>query len=146
MREFLLFVCGALMFDEPAYGRLGGARMLGAVQTVPKFELVDLGNDAGMIEGASAVSGELYTVNVTTLAALDVQHGHPVLHRRVTIELDGGIQAEAYLLHADQVRGRRRIRSGDWRKRPGILGAITPPRPQYGGALVEWTRNRWRTK
>jgi hypothetical protein len=62
-----------------------------------------------------------------------------VLFERIEIELADGTRAEAYVMPAHRVRGKRRIRSGNWRKRfgdgPGGLRA---------GPLVEWARSRRR--
>jgi len=46
-------------------------------------------------------------------------------------------QAHTYLMTADQVRGKRRLAHGDWRKR------FAPPvTRRAGGAFVDWARNR----
>ena len=137
-REFLVFVCSAAMEGEPQHGLLAGARLRGVVRTRAEFDLVDLGASGSLVGGGrTEVSGELYAVDAATLAALDVHEGHPVLHQRTTITLADGQAAQAYLLHFEQVRGRRRVRSGDWRQRRAVT------RSTDGGPLVRWARGRF---
>jgi gamma-glutamylcyclotransferase (GGCT)/AIG2-like uncharacterized protein YtfP len=140
-RRFLLFVYGTLLSGEPSHGLLNGARSLGAAKTPPSFELVDLGPHPALVAGGStAVTGELYEVPVAMLAALDVHEEVPVLFKRATIVLADGRAAEAYLLEADQVRGRRRIGSGDWRAR----FRRKPAPSARDSAFVRWSRTRAR--
>jgi gamma-glutamylcyclotransferase (GGCT)/AIG2-like uncharacterized protein YtfP len=138
-REFLLFVCSATMQGEEHHQLLAQATLLGRVKTPPEYDLVDLGQSGSLVAGGrTEVTGELYTVDAATLAALDVHEGHPVLHTRTTITLADGREAQAYLLHFEQVRGRRRIRSGDWHQRRTVV------RTTDGGPLVRWARTRFR--
>jgi gamma-glutamylcyclotransferase (GGCT)/AIG2-like uncharacterized protein YtfP len=117
-REYLLFVYGALMRGEPEHARLGGARSLGAAATEASFDLVDLGAEPALVPGGStAVIGEVYAMSPAQLAAVDVYHGHPLRYRRGAIRLADGRVVEAHQVAPDQTRGRRRIRSGDWRTR-----------------------------
>jgi gamma-glutamylcyclotransferase (GGCT)/AIG2-like uncharacterized protein YtfP len=142
-REFVLFVYDSLMSGEDQHGQLAAARSLGEATTAPEYELVDLGATGALLAGGTAaVSGELYALEAAALAAIDVQKGHPVLHRRAAIRLADGREAQAYLLSSDQAAGRRRIRSGDWRRRPGAPGA---GRPQEPGSLVRWAKRRFDT-
>jgi gamma-glutamylcyclotransferase (GGCT)/AIG2-like uncharacterized protein YtfP len=139
--EFVLFVCDSLMKGEDQHHRLAGARPLGEATTAPSYDLVDLNSSGALVAGGTvAVVGELYALEPRALAAIDVERGHPVLHRRTTIRLADGREAEAYLMSSDQVAGRRRIRSGDWRKRPGAPGAL-PSRE--ASPLVRWARRRF---
>ncbi len=113
-----VFVYGTLMRGEPNHRLLAGADYLGRARTEPAFELVDLGAFPAMVPGGrTAVSGEVYAVDDPTLAALDRLEGHPRFYRRRAVRLDDGTDVLAYLLEARQVRGRRRIPGGDWRKR-----------------------------
>ncbi len=118
-RRFKLFVYGSFLEGEPDHGLIAGAERIGAVVTRTGYTLVELnGPLAGMIEGGDgAVVGELYSVDYATLAACDAKRDHPRLFRRGNVVLEDGSQAHAYFLDADQVRGRRRVRSGDWRRR-----------------------------
>jgi len=119
-REYLLFVYGVMMRGEPEHARLAAARPLGPAATEASFDLVDLGAEPALVPGGTTkVQGELYALPAAELAAIDVHHGHPLRYRRGAVTLDDGRVVEAHQLAADQARGRRRIRSGDWRTRLG---------------------------
>ncbi len=131
--EYLLFVYGTLMSEEPEHARLAGAKALGAVATEAGFDLVDLGVEPALVAGGtSSVRGELYALTAAQLAAIDVHHGHPLRYRRAAIRLSDGRVVEAHLLASDQTRGRRRIRGGDWKAR------LTPR--AGAGADLAWSR------
>jgi gamma-glutamylcyclotransferase (GGCT)/AIG2-like uncharacterized protein YtfP len=116
--DYLLFVYGALLPGEPQHALLAGARPLGAAETEPAWDLVDLGPEPALVPGGTtAVKGEVYALAPAQLAAIDIHHGHPLRYRRVTLRLADGRLVEAHQLAPDQARGRRRIRSGDWRAR-----------------------------
>jgi gamma-glutamylcyclotransferase (GGCT)/AIG2-like uncharacterized protein YtfP len=139
--RFRLFVYGTLLEGEPDHGLLGGSRSLGPVATAAGYRLVELGPLAGMLEGGDElVHGELYEVVYDTLAACDKLRDHPRLFHRKTVKLADGSAAESYLMHPDQVRGRRRVRGGDWRSRFGArrAGELSEP-----GPFVSWTRARF---
>jgi gamma-glutamylcyclotransferase (GGCT)/AIG2-like uncharacterized protein YtfP len=137
--ECLLFVYGTLRQGEPGHGLLAGAPLLGMATTPPEFYLVDVGPYAALVRGgAIAVTGELYRVDLQTRRAIDVDRQASVLFSRETIRLADGVEADAYLLTADQVRGRRRLADGDWKKR--FTRSISP---HAGGAWVAWSRGRW---
>jgi gamma-glutamylaminecyclotransferase len=140
-RTYLLFVYGTLLSGEPAHALLDGARSLGPAKTPPAFDLVDLGPHPALVAGGTTiVVGELYEVSVAALAAIDIHEEHPVLFKRRTLTLADGREAHAYTLDVDQVRGRRRIRSGDWRGR-----FRPPPAPSArDSAFVRWSKNRHR--
>jgi gamma-glutamylcyclotransferase (GGCT)/AIG2-like uncharacterized protein YtfP len=137
--ECRLFVYDSLMSGELQHGLLTSARLLGVVSTPPVFSLMDVGPYAALVRGGTtAVTGELYLADLETRRALDVERQVPILFSRETIQLADGAAADAYLLTADQVRGRRRIAHGDWKKRfSRSIG------PRAGGAWVEWSRGRW---
>lgn len=138
-RHFFLFVYGTLLSGEPRHDLLHRTRSLGAATTVPSFNLVDLGPYPALVAGgARAVVGELYEVPVEELAAIDIYEEHPVLFKRTTIELSDGRAAQAYLLDADQVRGRKRIHSGDWRAR----FRPAPAPSARDSAFVRWAKSR----
>lgn len=87
------------------------------MRTAPEFELVDLGEYPALIPGgAVAVRGELYVVDVKTLARLDKFEQHPKLFVRTEISLEDGRRAQAYLGRPENIRGAPRIESGDWRQ------------------------------
>lgn len=115
-----MFVYGTLLRGEPSHHLLAATPLVGAATTGPHFDLFDLGDYPAMVPGGeTAVAGELYTVGSDVIRALDRFEGHPRFYRRRIILLQGGDEAEAYLLRPDQVTGRRRIPSGDWRRDPG---------------------------
>jgi gamma-glutamylcyclotransferase (GGCT)/AIG2-like uncharacterized protein YtfP len=117
-RRFILFVYGTLLSGEASHARLNGARALGPATTPPEYDLFDLGPYPALVAGgATAVAGELFELPAAMLAAIDVYEEVPILFKRTRIAIEDGRVAEAYVLERDQVRGRRRIRSGDWRKR-----------------------------
>jgi gamma-glutamylcyclotransferase (GGCT)/AIG2-like uncharacterized protein YtfP len=142
--EQILFVYGTAMTGEPDHARLEGARPLGPAVTTPTYELIDLGDAPALVSGGLiAVTGELYGIEVVALAALDVHYGHPVLFKRTVVTLapsgdaDAITEAFAYLLDFEQTRGRRRIRTGDWRARRTTV-------QHEPGALVQWAKRRHR--
>jgi gamma-glutamylcyclotransferase (GGCT)/AIG2-like uncharacterized protein YtfP len=132
-----LFVYGTLLSGEPDNARLDGAEPLGPCRTEPAFHLVDLGAYAALEPGGStSIQGELYRVDLRTILAIDVFREVPVLFKRVRIRLADGSEAEAYGMASDQLRGRRRLSHGDWRKR--FTGHVRP----LDGPFSRWARNR----
>lgn len=113
-----LFVYGTLMRREPEHNLLAGAEFLGTVQTEASCVLVNLGvYPALVVGGAVSVFGELFRVDLKTLARIDVRHEVPVLFERARVRLLDGRTVETHAMDPDKVRGRRRLRHGDWRKR-----------------------------
>lgn len=138
-RECLLFVYGSLRSGQREHALLAGATLVGPAQTRPAFYLVDLGQYAAMVPGGTtSVVGELYRADVGLRSKLDVAREVPVLFRRERVQLEGETWAEAYVMTADQVRGRRRLAHGDWAQRfsPGVSARVTSP-------LVDWAKNRF---
>lgn len=113
-----VFVYGTLLRGEANHRLLARAEMVAKARTKPEYFLVDLGAYPAIIAGGQyAVWGEVYAVDAGTLHRLDQLEGHPHFYTRKTIQLEDGMEAETYVLHEDQVRGMRRICSGDWRAR-----------------------------
>jgi hypothetical protein len=68
VRARVLFVYGTLLSGERSHDRLGGSEKLGDATTEAIFHLVDLGPYPAMvIDGTTAVAGELYRVDVKRL-------------------------------------------------------------------------------
>jgi gamma-glutamylcyclotransferase (GGCT)/AIG2-like uncharacterized protein YtfP len=129
------------MSGEPAHGLLEGASALGPMQTAPGYDLFDLGPHPALVAGgATAVLGELYELPASMLAAIDVYEEHPVLFKRTPIALGDSRVVQAYLLDRDQVLGRRRIASGDWR---GRFRRRQGPSAR-DSAIVRWSKGRHR--
>ena len=139
MTAIRLFAYGSLMKGEPNHPLVVTAEYAGNSRTLPAFKLVDLGPYAALVAGGTlAVDGEVYLVDAKQRFAIDVKHECPVLFQRVTIALEDGSQAETYVMREDQVRGRRRLVNGDWRKR------FAPrPRPEPS-AFVRAARDRFK--
>jgi gamma-glutamylaminecyclotransferase len=134
-----LFVYDTLLDGQPDHHLLAGAEALGAAHTEPIYQLVDLGSYAALVaEGSTSVAGELYLVDLALRARLDRHREVPILFERATIRLADGAVAEAYLMSPDRVRGRRRLRRGDWRQRfaPSVPRRDPPP-------FVRWARDRF---
>jgi gamma-glutamylcyclotransferase (GGCT)/AIG2-like uncharacterized protein YtfP len=118
---------------------LANAQLLGPAQTEPLYQLVELNVYAALIpDGKVAVHGELYAVDLETRRRIDVSRQVPILFQRAKIRLADGSEAETYLMNPDQVRGKRRLAHGDWRKRFAPALERTAP-----GQFVNWTRSRF---
>lgn len=132
-----LFVYGTLLKGEPGHSVLEGSESLGTAQTEPAFQLVDLGPFAALIpEGTTSVAGELYRVAMATVLRIDVLRQVPILFDRARIRLADGSEADAYVMTRDQVRGRRTVHGGDWRKR------FSDQARPVDSPFARWSRNR----
>jgi gamma-glutamylaminecyclotransferase len=115
-KQHLVFTYGTLLRGESNHDLLLRARFVAEARTEPCFELFDLGPFPAMSTGGeTAVVGEIYAVDDATLARLDHLEGHPRLYQRTQIRLEGGQEVQTYLMERFRMRGRARIRSGDWR-------------------------------
>jgi gamma-glutamylaminecyclotransferase len=114
----LLFAYGSLREGERDHAALADAECLGLVATPPRYRLVDLGVYPALLEGGQlSVTGELYRIDRELRRRLDVLKECPILFQRHSIELLTGQHAAAYLMSDEQVRGRRRLHTGDWKMR-----------------------------
>jgi gamma-glutamylcyclotransferase (GGCT)/AIG2-like uncharacterized protein YtfP len=136
----LLFVYGALLPGERDHAALQGAPCLGAA-ILPAARLVDLGAYPALnlvtTPGAPpdwAVVGEVYAVDLVLLSRIDVIKQVPALFQRCEVELADARVAQTYVMSDEQLRGRKRLPSGDWKRRfePRRRAAFTEPR-RYGG-------------
>lgn len=126
MYERSIFVYGTLQRGEPNHGLIARrALFLGEGLTEPVFQLRNLGAFPGLVfGGTSAVSGEVYAVDTSTLAAIDALEGHPTFYRRIPIVLSNGALVETYLLRPEQVIGCTLVKSGVWRPEPRFACTI----------------------
>jgi gamma-glutamylcyclotransferase (GGCT)/AIG2-like uncharacterized protein YtfP len=135
-----LFVYGTFMAGEREHEVLAGAELIGPATTAPGYRLVELETLAALVDSTidGSVVGELYAVDAATLARCDVVRENGRLYHRKTVRLSDGTEANAYFVEALQVRGRRRVRGGDWRRR-----FSAPEEPREAGPFVRWSRARW---
>jgi gamma-glutamylcyclotransferase (GGCT)/AIG2-like uncharacterized protein YtfP len=111
-----IFAYGTLQRGEINHRLLDGSRFLGEAATEPEFTLINMGAFPAMVEdGTTAVKGEVYQVDASTLAELDHLEGHPVFYRRRMITLADGRHAIAYVMPPERAAGRPVIEHGDWR-------------------------------
>lgn len=103
-----LFIYGTLMRGELLAARLKTAKFLGEACTLPQFTLTEFTYFPAMVKGGTtAVKGEIYEVDATTLRALDLVEVD--VCKRTPIGLDDGQSMDAYMLST--------IESGDWKRR-----------------------------
>jgi len=134
-----MFFYGMLLPSERDHALLKDAELLGPALTEPLYQLVELNVYAALVpDGKVAVHGELYAVDLETRRQIDVSRQVPILFQRAKIRLADGSDAETYLMNTDQVRGKRRLAHGDWRKRFAPTLERSAP-----GQLVSWTRTRF---
>jgi gamma-glutamylcyclotransferase (GGCT)/AIG2-like uncharacterized protein YtfP len=134
-----LFIYGTLLPGERDHALLATAECIGPAVTEPLYQLVELNVYAVLIpDGKVAVHGEVYAVDLETRRRIDVARQVPILFQRAKIRLADASEAETYLMNPDQVRGKRRLAHGDWRKR-------FAPRLLHGapGPVVKWARSRF---
>ena len=116
-----VFVYGTLRRGEYNNSFLETATYEGTHYTEPEYELRDFGHFPGlMLDGATSVRGEVYTVNDRTLEELDYHEGHPTFYCRMPIRLkDQEEPVDAYVIsdHPWYNKGLPLIESGDWKKR-----------------------------
>jgi gamma-glutamylcyclotransferase (GGCT)/AIG2-like uncharacterized protein YtfP len=138
-RNVRLFVYGQLLAGERDHELLAGSEPLGVAHTDPAFQLIDIGAYAALVPGGStSVAGELYLVDPKACLEIDVRREVPILFKRARIRLVDSAYAEAYVMDPDQVRGRRRLHHGDWRKRFSLAAPRALESP-----FAKWARNRF---
>jgi gamma-glutamylcyclotransferase (GGCT)/AIG2-like uncharacterized protein YtfP len=112
----LVFVYGTLMQGEHHHDQLNGAEFLGTRSTRAHYELVQIDYFPAMIMGgSSSVLGELYAVDDTILARLDLLEEVPHYYVRESIELSDDTRAETYLMPRERMGRATPIPSGSFR-------------------------------
>lgn len=113
-----LFDYGSLLRGERDHELLAGAEFLGETRTKPLYTLVDLGPYPALFVGGNvSVLGELYRIDKKRRFTIDVRKECPVMFQRIKIALESGKLVEGYAMREEQLRGRRRIKSGSFRDR-----------------------------
>ncbi len=110
--QHLVFVYGTLRYGQSNHYLLAQSERLGNHTTPPIYSLFDLGSYPAVIEGHSAIYGEVYRVNDSTLQQLDRLEDVPVDYRREQIETPFGL-AWIYIYQQDHKLDTL-ISSGDW--------------------------------
>jgi gamma-glutamylcyclotransferase (GGCT)/AIG2-like uncharacterized protein YtfP len=95
--RYRVFVYGTLRRGESNHAVIARARFLGTARTRPEWRRVSIGPYPALAPGGDVIEGELYEVDAALLAALDRVEDVPRLYRRVTLTLEDGTHAEAYV-------------------------------------------------
>ncbi|MCG7498710.1 gamma-glutamylcyclotransferase [Vibrio sp. Of7-15] len=111
----LVFVYGTLREGESNHGLLESSEYLGSCQTLPQFALFDLGPYPAAILGKTAIVGEVYRVDILTMANLDQLEEYPKLYDRIKTQTPFG-SAWIYL-YQNSSELRSVIDSNDWKNR-----------------------------
>ncbi len=118
MNQVRLFVYGMMMSGQRDHSVVEAAKLVGRIQTEPRYTLVDIDVYAALIvDGRTSIHGELYLVDPIHLALIDRARQVPHLFRRSAITLSDGTLAETHFLTMEQVRGKRRLGHGNWLER-----------------------------
>ena len=118
MTKTRVFVYGTLLRGQHNHRYLGLGRFVCELRTDPYFTMIDLGGYPGLVIGGhTAITGELFDVDLITLARLDLFEEVPELYRRRQLQLTSTVTAMVYLYPNERARGNPIIESGDWRQR-----------------------------
>lgn len=93
-----------------------------ATGTVHGLVMHSLGSYPMVVKGRGSIHVELFEVDAATFAALDRLEGFPSFYGRevVTVQTDYcPVEAWLYLGQPYQVKGQRRVASGDWQQESG---------------------------
>jgi gamma-glutamylcyclotransferase (GGCT)/AIG2-like uncharacterized protein YtfP len=119
----LTFVYGTLLRGEVNHRLLADAELLGSHRTKPCLTLYRLGAYPGAVRGGkTAVSGEVYRLDVGMLQQLDRLEDYPRLYTGETISTAFG-RAWIYI-YRGHVAGRPVIVCGDWRDLTRTPGSV----------------------
>lgn len=110
-----VFVYGTLRRGQYNHPLLSESTFVAQTCTDPCFTMVDLGGYPGLLtQGSTAVVGELYDVELVTLARLDLLEEVPELYRRKWLRLNTEHAAMVYVIPPRLVRGAPMLHEGDW--------------------------------
>ncbi|WP_261816555.1 gamma-glutamylcyclotransferase family protein [Vibrio gallicus] len=112
--QYLVFVYGTLRQGESNHHLLEASELLGMFETKPEYALFDLGAYPGLVEGYSAITGEIYRIDEKVLEQLDILEDVPTEYRREVLETPFG-EAWIYLYQGSE--NGKAIESGDWNLR-----------------------------
>lgn len=95
-----VFVYGSLKRGFENHALLEGCEMITRTRTKKKsYQMISLESfPAVMLDGKNAIEGELYSVDMMTLAYLDMLEGNGYLYERKLVELKSGHKAWMYCL------------------------------------------------
>lgn len=96
----LVFVYGSLKQGFGNHGMLEGNEFITATRTKGRsYRMVSLKAFPAVLKGGkNAIQGELYAVDATTLALLDMLEGNGQLYQRRQVDLESGHKAWMYCL------------------------------------------------
>jgi gamma-glutamylcyclotransferase (GGCT)/AIG2-like uncharacterized protein YtfP len=115
-----VFVYGSLRKGFGNHGLLANSLFIEEATTKPTYSMLHLGSFPGLIPGNTAIQGEVYDVDDTTLVDLDRLEGYPHLYGKelASVELPWGTEtALVYVLSeetANSMGSRDIVESGDW--------------------------------
>jgi len=95
----LLFVYGSLKRSGKNHLLLRDSRFLGEQSTVSEYMLGQVGEFPAMVQvklNGQSISGEVFLVNDTLLAELDIFEEVPIVYHRKMVRLQDGTTAWAY--------------------------------------------------
>lgn len=114
----MIFVYGTLLKGEYNHNLMTSSRFIKYGETLPGYDLFDLGAYPALAEGGSgAVKGEVYEVAREDLKLIDSLEGHPDWYERKQVALKDGSVVETYIMPRHDINDYPIIDSGDWRKR-----------------------------
>ena len=107
----LVFVYGTLKEGKSNNTLLKGSKKI--TDDMVDGRIYSLGGFPGLKHEAGTVYGEVYEVDMETLARLDRLEGHPKFYTREPIRTQKGIECWCYFYNHD-VHKRHQIASGVW--------------------------------
>ena len=114
-----VFVYGSLRRGMENHDVMAGGRFTSVRRTEAHFQMLDLGRYPAVIDGDTAIVGEVYQISRQHLERLDVFEGVPELYARRETVLDDGLLAWIYLYSgsangADALSNIPCVPDGDW--------------------------------